>query len=203
MVSGRPRVPRLTQITSLSQVSREALRSRMERATEPILVQVRDKELPREERRAFAAWVRDVARSLGHLVVINGDLALALELQLDGAHLPERRVQELAAARATLGPQRLLTAACHDLAGAAEAAALGADALLLSPIFASPGKGAPLGLAALARARDALAGQGGGTQLVALGGIDASNAGACLEAGADGVAVIRADLAGLSLSAEP
>ncbi len=142
MVSGRPRVPRLTQITSLSQVSREALRSRMERATEPILVQVRDKELPREERRAFAAWVRDVARSLGHLVVINGDLALALELQLDGAHLPERRVQELAAARATLGPQRLLTAACHDLAGAAEVAALGADALLLSPIFASPGKGA-------------------------------------------------------------
>jgi thiamine-phosphate pyrophosphorylase len=71
------------------------------------------------------------------------------------------------------------------------AAGEGADAAVLSPIFSSPGKGAPLGVEALAAARAAV---GARVQLVALGGVTAASAAACFAAGADAVAAIRADL---------
>ncbi|HEY8075187.1 MAG TPA: thiamine phosphate synthase, partial [Labilithrix sp.] len=68
------------------------------------------------------------------------------------------------------------------------AAREGASAVYVSPIFATPGKGAPRGLDAIRRARE-LAGD---MLVYALGGVDASNAAACITAGADGVALIRA-----------
>lgn len=194
-----PRVPRLTQITDLARVSREELEGRLRRSRAPLLVLVRDKELPREARRAWALWVRDLARPLGHRVILAADVELALELGLDGAHLPERDLERLAEARAALGPERLLTVACHDVGAVVRACERGASAALLSPVLDSPGKGPALGLERLREARAALARQARPCQLVALGGIDASSAAACLAAGADGVAVIRADLTGLEL----
>lgn len=80
------------------------------------------------------------------------------------------------------------SAPAHDPKQLQNARALGANAALVSPIFASPGKDAPRGVSALREAR-ALAPE---MTLVALGGIDETNARACREAGADAVAVIRA-----------
>jgi thiamine-phosphate pyrophosphorylase len=57
----------------------------------------------------------------------------------------------------------------------------------LSPIFAVPGKGAPLGFAALAETCAAAP-----IPVVALGGITPALAPACLRAGASAVAAIRA-----------
>jgi thiamine-phosphate pyrophosphorylase len=76
----------------------------------------------------------------------------------------------------------------HTDEDVAEAAHRGASAVYVSPIFATPGKGPARGTDAIERAR-ALAGP---TLVYALGGVDASNAEACVAAGADGVAVIRA-----------
>ena len=76
----------------------------------------------------------------------------------------------------------------HDAKQLQNARTLDANAALVSPIFATPGKEAPRGVAALREAR-ALAPE---MTLVALGGIDETNARACREAGADAVAVIRA-----------
>ena len=70
----------------------------------------------------------------------------------------------------------------------ADAAQRGATAVYVSPIFATPGKGPARGVDAIVRAQ-ALA---GATSVYALGGVEASNAEACVAAGADGVAVIRA-----------
>jgi len=64
-----------------------------------------------------------------------------------------------------------------------------ADFCVLAPIFASPGKGEPLGIRALAEAAAR------GVPIIALGGIDPSNARECLQAGAAGVAAIRAGAA--------
>jgi thiamine-phosphate pyrophosphorylase len=66
------------------------------------------------------------------------------------------------------------------------AAREGASFVTLSPVFAVPDKGSPLGVAAfaaIARASE--------VPLFALGGIDAARAGELARAGAHGVAVIR------------
>jgi thiamine-phosphate pyrophosphorylase len=73
---------------------------------------------------------------------------------------------------------------CHDAAELADAAARGAAYATLSPIFESPSKpgyGPALGPDAL---RDAP------LPVLALGGVDPTNAAACLAAGAAGVAVM-------------
>jgi thiamine-phosphate pyrophosphorylase len=65
----------------------------------------------------------------------------------------------------------------------------GANAVLVSPIYASPGKGKARGSRALREAKDI----GKDRFLVyALGGVEADNVARCHAAGADGVAVIRA-----------
>ena len=86
--------------------------------------------------------------------------------------------------------------ACHTPAEVVQAIARGADAALLSPIFASPGKGTPLGTGAIREAREGVRRHGGTIEIIALGGVTRENAGTCLEAGADGVAAIRAELWG-------
>lgn len=64
-----------------------------------------------------------------------------------------------------------------------------ADQLLLSPVFAVPGKGAPLGAGGLHRWLEALPPFAG--RLLALGGIGAANAGDLRHPRLDGLAVIR------------
>jgi thiamine-phosphate pyrophosphorylase len=83
-------------------------------------------------------------------------------------------------------PAPLLGRSCHDATELARAAADGCHYATLSPIFEStskPGYGPPLGAAALAHAP---------LPVLALGGVDAGNAAACLRAGAHGVAVMGA-----------
>ena len=99
----------------------------------------------------------------------------------------------MAAARRALGPSALIGLSAHDEAEARAAAIGGADYVTFSPVFSSlskPGYGRPAGLEGLRdlarRAR---------LPVVALGGIDAGNAAACLEAGAAGLAVIGSVMA--------
>jgi thiamine-phosphate pyrophosphorylase len=72
----------------------------------------------------------------------------------------------------------------------AEAVATDADYLGVGPVWESPSKAdaaVPIGLEALAEICAAV-----DVPVVAIGGIDASNAFACIHAGAAGVAVVRA-----------
>lgn len=166
-----------------------------------VAVQLRDPELSGSALLDLGRRLRAATRRAGVALVVNDRLDLALTLGAEGVHLGRRSVS-VADARALLGPSIWISVSCHAPSEVPLAAASGADAALLSPIFASPGKGAPLGLEALSSAREVVVGLSARERrdplpslpLIALGGVDEMNTSACFQAGAAGVAAIRADL---------
>lgn len=161
-------------------------------------VQLRDKAATAPAFEARARALRDLTASLGVELVINGPVELAREVGADGVHVPGGA--SIADARRALGDAFHVTAVAHDDDDVHTAMREGASAVLVSPIFTSPGKGTPRGLDALRRA-SAIAqpssseGASSALRVYALGGVDGFNALRCFEAGASGVAVIRALLA--------
>lgn len=147
-------------------------------------VQVRDKVRERAVRIPFARAVRAMTECLGVAMVVNGDAALARELRADGIHVPTLTREERGAL--------WWSVAAHSDDDVLAALRGGANAVLVSPIFETPGKGSARGRAALTRANQIV---GGKLAVLALGGVDVANAHGCFEAGADGVAVVRALLA--------
>jgi thiamine-phosphate pyrophosphorylase len=193
--------PRVVQITCASALPEAALFARLASASHlaperrrRFAVQLRDPGLASRALAELGARLRAATRAAGASLIINDRLDLALALAADGVHLGSRSVL-VADARALLGPDAWISVACHSVDDVVRAATEGADAVTLSPIFASPGKSSPLGLAALAAAREALGGRS--ISLHALGGVDLATAPSCFAAGADGVASIRADLSRL------
>ena len=143
-----------------------------------------DAALAEEQARAIVA----LCRERGALAIVNDDAALAARVDADGVHVGEHD-GGVAAARARVGPARLVGASCYDsLALAAQAVDAGADYVAFGSFFPSPTKpeARRAGLDLVPRAR-AL-----GVPVVAIGGIDASNARALAEGGIDAVAVIAA-----------
>jgi thiamine-phosphate pyrophosphorylase len=147
-------------------------------------VQLRDKTRPTH---ACADWAfRLRAWTLARRVplVVNGDVALARAVAADGVHFGAGATA--ASIEAASGLWRSTVAHVDQDIGAARLARL--DAVLVSPIFETPGKGAVRGVGALARA---LSLADGALAVIALGGVDVGNAPLCFSAGAYGVAMIR------------
>lgn len=164
-----------------------------------VLVQLRDKEADVVSLLATAHALRAATREVGAQLVINGSLALAGQVAADGIHLPGRTsagemASARAAARKVLGRAAIVTVAAHDDEGVRNATLARVSAVLVSPVFETPGKGPARGVDALRAARAIVdaARHAPPLHVVALGGIAATNAAACIEAGADGVAAIRA-----------
>jgi thiamine-phosphate pyrophosphorylase len=143
---------------------------------------LREKDLPAAERRALLQRLIAVAKDFRATISVHDDLAAAAELGF-GIHLPASG--SVAEARRSLGAGRLIGKSVHGVEDALQAAADGADYVTLSPIFVSPSKpgyGPALGLEALRRNWP--------VPVLALGGVDAGNATACIDAGAVGIAVM-------------
>jgi len=160
-----------------------------------LAVQLRDKRRDLDAVRHFARRLREVTRSVGALFLVNGHATIAREVAADGVHLGVG-AGTVAEARAVAGRDAWITVAAHSDAAVTTALEQHADAVLVSPVFASHGKGPARGVAAIAHARSIGAGD---IAIYALGGVTPHNAGDCIAAGADGVAVIRA----LLLSEDP
>jgi thiamine-phosphate pyrophosphorylase len=121
-------------------------------------------------------------RGLGTTFVVNDDVDAALELGADGVHLGQ--VDEGAQRARRRGLLLGRSATSYE-----EAVDADADYLGVGPIWDTPSKAdatPPLGIEELARICRAVR-----IPVVAIGGIDATNAGDCIRAGAAGVAVIR------------
>jgi thiamine-phosphate pyrophosphorylase len=152
-------------------------------------VQLRDKRSARDDVRALGERLRELTRMCDAPFVINGDLELARTIHSDGVHLGGD-APCLAEARSTL-PRAWISVAAHSDRDVERALEGGADAVFVSPIYETPGKGPPRGTPAIARARSIA---GSALAIYALGGVCVRRARACCEAGALGVAVIRAVL---------
>lgn len=88
--------------------------------------------LPSTERKALAVALRAATRERRQLLLVAEDASLAAAVGADGLHLPERALMRFGAA-AKGAP--LMTAAAHSPVAIRRAAQMGADAVLLSPIF--------------------------------------------------------------------
>lgn len=185
---------RLIAITDLDRASVEehviAYRELLCELGPEVIIQVRAPGRAARDLLSVASTLRDALAPLGARLVMNDRADIAKLCGLAGVHLTEKSMTA-GDARAVLGPAALITRACHDVGrGAALSREDPADALLLSPVFDTPGKARQLGLAAIAELRAALP----DVPVIALGGVTGENARACLDAGASGVACIRAAL---------
>jgi thiamine-phosphate pyrophosphorylase len=137
---------------------------------------------------ARGARLLAIARERGLTVLIGADAGLAARLGADGLHLPERlahRARRLKAAHRGW----LITAAAHSPGAARRALLAGADAVVVSVIFASRSASAgppmgPLRLAILARGLKGPA--------YALGGVDNKTARRLKDASLVGLAAVDA-----------
>lgn len=149
-------------------------------------VLLRAKHLSPADRLALGRALRALTSERGAALLVSGELALTKQLAADGVQLPERG-PSVAEARAALGTTAWIGASRHDARGLAMAAAHGASFATLSPVYASPDKGEPLGektFAALVRSA--------ALPVFALGGVEPAHVAGLVGAGASGIAMIRA-----------
>ncbi len=166
------------------------------------LVQYRDKAAASAQKIATARALAALCRRYDARLIINDDLALALESGADGLHLGASD-GDLASARAALGPAKILGASCYaDLELARAARDQGADYVAFGALHASTSKPqaplAPISLLTRCRAELEL-------PVCAIGGITLANAPRLIAAGADLLAVISdlfdaADVSGRALA---
>jgi thiamine-phosphate diphosphorylase len=169
---------------------RPSLLDRLERAlsqAQPgrVAVLLREPTLATSALLATAIAARRLTRAAQALLLVSGRVDVALVVEADGVHLPERGVTP-AYARSLLGERALIGASRHDAQGLVAAQADGADYATLSPVHHVEGKALPLGIDGFAALR-------GATELpvYALGGVKLSDVPALLAVGAHGVAVMR------------
>jgi thiamine-phosphate pyrophosphorylase len=149
------------------------------------LLQLRLKNLSTDQLIEQGLPFRDLCASARVAFVVNDDVEAAISLGADGVHLgtEDEGIERAHDAGLMLGlsAQNLDEAMAADYEGAAY--------LGVGPVWATPTKpgGRPLGLDGLREICESVT-----TPVVAIGGIDATKAALCLEAGAVGVAVVRA-----------
>lgn len=161
-------------------------------------VQLREKSLPAGELFRLAA---DLAQELRELrsstrLLINSRADIALAAGAHGVHLTAApgemtpaQVRVLFAERGGCCP--VISVSCHTAEEAKAAGRNEADVVLFGPVFEKVVQGRPTAAGAgLERLAEAVR-LARPTPVLALGGVTASHLGACLEAGAAGVAGIR------------
>ena len=150
------------------------------------VLQLRLKGVPTREVVDRGRPFRELAARREVTFVVNDDVEAALELDAGGVHLGR---DDRGADRA-LAAGLLLGRSASSVEQAREAEALGAAYIGAGPVWETPSKDdaePAIGLAGLAAICRAVA-----VPVIAIGGVDATTAGECVLAGAEGVAVIRA-----------
>ena len=128
-------------------------------------------------------------------VCINERIDVAEVMEGTGVHLQSS--YEVPSAKRRLCPSALIGVSCHSISEAQKAEKLGADYVTFSPVFetlSKPGYGPVFGLEGLKKASQKLT-----IPMIALAGINSSNASQCMESGARGIAV----MGGIMRSSDP
>lgn len=146
-------------------------------------VQLRDKNLPPQERKSFAQRAAELCREYDALFCINDDEKLAAETG-GGVHLSSRRLAECEARPNT----KWAGASCHTAEEVARAAALELDFAVLSPVCKTLThvSAAPLGWRRFAEIAAT-----SGIPLYALGGLQTNDLETARQHHAHGIALMR------------
>ena len=153
------------------------------------VVQLRDKTATTREMVELGRALHELTAATGIPLIVNDRTDVALAIGAEGVHLGVDDMP-VVLARQILGPARIIGASPETSEGARQAERDGADYLGVGDVFGTPSKGdagQPIGLEGLARVVGAVS-----IPVVAVGGIRPENAGAAIEVGAAGVAVISA-----------
>ena len=151
------------------------------------MVQLREKETPREEVIRLGRELLSVTRRYDALLIVNDHPAIAQEIGADGTHVG-REDPPVAEARAMLGPEAIIGASCYgDVARAMAAEQAGADYVAFGTPFPSPTKPkrTDLSLGIFREVKRQVK-----VPVFAIGGITVDNAPQVIDAGADGIAVV-------------
>jgi thiamine-phosphate pyrophosphorylase len=153
------------------------------------VVQIRAKELGTRDFLELASRLSHNLKKIGCPLLINDRVDIALACGAEGVHLGQDDMP-LPDARRLLGPDKIIGISVNTLDEAAEAEKLGADYLGLGPIYVTSTKKTVLpvlGPEGIRRVRRQV-----GIPVIAIGGINPTNAGAAKKAGADGIAIVSA-----------
>jgi thiamine-phosphate diphosphorylase len=152
------------------------------------IVQLREKELGRLGIERAAGTFRRVADTFSALFVVNDDPELARSLDADGVHVGQDDVSA-EKARELLGPDAIVGLSTHSEEQIAASAERPVDYISVGPIWETPTKeGRPAVSLDLIRH----AAEHAPHPFFAIGGIDTSNAGEVVEAGAERLCAVRA-----------
>lgn len=158
-------------------------------------ISLREKDLVEDEQVAFAQTLLPLARRHGARLTLHGDARLAAMSGADGVHLSAG--SDAAAARARLGPAKLIGLSIHTVTEAEALDPALVDYALAGPAFETPSKpgyGPEIGrkgLAEIARASP--------VPVLAIGGLNAARAAEILAVGIAGIAV----MGGVMRAADP
>jgi thiamine-phosphate pyrophosphorylase len=156
------------------------------------LIQLRDKDLPDEQLVEAAHVFREAADDHGALFILNDRPDLVTACDADGVHVGQEDMP-VTEARAIAGPAPLVGLSTHSEQEVTAAGVAGGDArpdqISVGPVWETPTKegrpGTGLGLIEFAAANATI-------PWFAIGGINASNVGEVVAAGAERIVVLRA-----------
>jgi thiamine-phosphate pyrophosphorylase len=182
---------------------RQLLLQRISEATRAGIdyIQLREKDLPARELEELARQairilederLRTANRDMRTALLMNSRTDVALAVGAQGVHLRSddispADVRRMCSARRDAPVRLTISQSCHHPNDVQQAAKEGANLALLAPVFEKKDdpSAKPAGLEGLRRACQY------NLPVLALGGISLTNAAACLEAGAAGIAAIR------------
>jgi thiamine-phosphate pyrophosphorylase len=149
-------------------------------------VSLREKDLPEDEQVVLARMLMPMTRKYGARLMLHGEAPLAQLAGVAGVHLPSG--SDAAAARARLGPDKLIGVSIHTVTEAGAIDPQAADYALAGPAFETPSKpgyGPEIGRKGLVEiARDCR------VPVLAIGGINTARVGEVMAAGCAGIAVM-------------
>jgi thiamine-phosphate pyrophosphorylase len=152
------------------------------------MVELRDRDQPRRVIERSGRTFRRLANTYVALFIVNDDPYLAMELSADGVHLGQDDMDPVEARR-IMGPSAIIGLSTHSREQIEAAADEPVDYISVGPIWETPTKeGRPATGLELIRTAAEIATR----PWFAIGGIDATNVGQVVGAGAERLCVVRA-----------
>ena len=152
-------------------------------------IQLREKDLSTRDFVEEAQRIKAIMAPFRAFLIINDRIDVALAVGADGVHIGQRDMP-CEIARKLMGPHAMIGLSVETWEDVERADALDVDYLGVSPVFETPTKTdtkGHWGFEGLKRIRAATR-----RPLVAIGGLNASNAKDAIQAGADSIAVVSA-----------